>query len=93
MENVQVLMTAIISGIIMPVVQWVKSKLPDYPFVPFIINYGLSIGVAFGLRWIFKLEWDAQATIEFALAYIGTIANGVHIAVKTVEKVKNGGGQ
>ncbi len=90
MEGFQMLMTAAASGLIMPVVQWVKKYTQDIPAIPFILTYGLSIGVGFASRWLFQLEWDTQTTITNSLAYIGTIAQMVHVTAKTKKKMNGG---
>jgi hypothetical protein len=58
----------IMGGLIMPVVSWIKAKLPtDFPLQTTVVSAVLSVGVVFLINKLFTLNMDWNAIIQYAL--------------------------
>lgn len=88
MEALNVLVAAITGGIIMPVAQWVKKKLPmelgpSMPVLVALVNFGVVMGLAHFLA--------PEMTIEMAitLAFAGHLTGQtIHATVKQKSDIK-----
>lgn len=79
---------AMMSGLVMPLVSWIKAKLPtDFPLQTSLISIGLSILIVFTVNKMFTLGMDWNAIIQYAG---GTFAGAtlLHSAKKTGQEAK-----
>jgi len=83
MENFQLLLGMIGGGLIVPLVQFLKGKIQDLPFVFFLITNGLAIGFGFLLNYLLSAGLDVNTIIMASLAVIGIAVQGIFAIVKT----------
>lgn len=87
---VDLLWPIITGSIIVPVVAWIKTKLPnDFPVQGVVIQSILSIGAVYLISQAFHTGWDWQAIITYALGTFAS-ASAVHAVVKTSNKMGGG---
>lgn len=68
MESIEVLYPLLIVGLIVPVTQWIKSKIPSFPVKAPMISIVLAIGCVWLLSlWLYP-EWTQQDMITYALS-------------------------
>lgn len=76
----------IMGMVIMPITQWIKTKLPgDFPPSPMLISYALSIVATYGIAYIYAPTMPLADIITQALAITGTAAQATHAVVKMVK--------
>lgn len=86
MESINVLWPLLTGSLIVPIIAWLKPKLPaDLPFLWFVAQALLNIGALAGLQAIFKVPIDWPILLSLATAGMAT-TNGVHSAWKTKKK-------
>lgn len=89
---VDLLWPIITGSIIVPVVGWIKGKLPnDFPVQGVVFQSILSIGIVFLLSQAFSTGWTWQQIITYALGTFAS-ASAVHAIVKTNKKLGGGNG-
>lgn len=78
----------IMGGLVMPLVSWLKAKLPtDFPLQTTLLSAVLSIGTVFVLNRLFTLNMPWEEIINYAL---GTFASATawHAVKKTGQETK-----
>lgn len=82
----ETLLQIIFGVVVMPVTQWIKSKIPsDLPFLNVIISYALAIGATWLVAQIYAPTMVWRDIIVQALAITGTAAQATHAIVKSVK--------
>ena len=86
MEGFNMLWSLASAGVIMPLVQWIKGKIPkDLPISTQIISAVLSFGMVYGLAYFFVPEMTTNEMLTYAMgAHIAS--QTVHAMVKTKKK-------
>ncbi len=79
-ESFNMLWSLLSAGLIMPLVQWIKGKIPvDLPISTQLISAGLSFGTVYGLSQLFMPEMTMEKMLTYAM--------GTHITAQTVHAV------
>ncbi len=86
MEGFNALWIMASGGLIMPLVQWIKGKIPkDLPISTQLISGALSFGAVYGLAHFFVPEMTTNEMLTYAMGTHIT-AQGVHAVAKTKKK-------
>lgn len=86
MEGFNMLWALLSAGLIVPLVQWIKKRIPkDIPISTHLISAGLSFGVVYGLARLFVPEMTTNEMLVYAMG-IQITSQTVHAAAKTKKK-------
>jgi len=90
-ETLDLIWPIIAGGLVVPIVGWVKAKLPaDFPLQSTVISAAISIFAMWGLSQILAPDMTWQQIVQYALG-TQVIAQFVHAGVKTKNKLVAGG--
>jgi len=88
MDVITQLWPTLFSGLIVPVVAWLKNKyLADVPVSAFIVQAVLAVALGFLLKAIFAPAATQNELLMFILGNIA-VSSGVHAIKKTPSKLR-----